>query len=194
MLLIRCFKEKAGQLYGMDPSGVMAELTGRRDDYSRGKGGSMHIFSREAGFYGGHGIVVAQVPIGTGVAFTHKYRGDGGLCVSYYEDGAVNNGQVWESLNLASLWKLPVIFFIENNKYGMGTAQERASAVKNFSKTGQPFGVPGKRIDGMDVIVVKEAAELATAHARAGKGALSFGDGDLPVLGPFHVGPRQVPL
>ncbi|MBI4183821.1 MAG: pyruvate dehydrogenase (acetyl-transferring) E1 component subunit alpha [Proteobacteria bacterium] len=155
---------------GMDPKGVMAELTGRAGGYSRGKGGSMHMFSAEKGFYGGHGIVGAQVPIGAGLAFAHRYRGDGKICVVYYGDGAVNNGQVWETLNLAALWKLPAIFVIENNRYGMGTAKERASAVKHFFKTGQPFAIPGRAVDGMDVLAVREAALAAVAHVRGGKG------------------------
>ncbi len=155
---------------GMDPKGVMAELTGRIGGYSKGKGGSMHMFSREKSFYGGHGIVGANVPIGTGLAFAHQYREDGHVCLTYYGDGASNQGQVWESMNMAALWNLPVIYIIENNKYGMGTSQERASSSKDFSKNGSPFGIPGKKVDGMDVLAVMEAGKDAVAHARSGKG------------------------
>ncbi len=154
----------------MDPKGVMAELTGRRGGYSKGKGGSMHMFSREAGFFGGHGIVAAQVPIGTGLAFAHKYRQDGGICVTYLGDGATNQGQVSEAFNMASLWQLPAIYVIENNKYGMGTSVERASATADLYRRGDAFDIPGMQLDGMDVLAVKAAAELATAHCRAGKG------------------------
>src|SRR5271155_2354757 len=154
---------------GMDPKGVMAELTGRSTGYSKGKGGSMHMFSREKNFFGGHGIVGAQVPIGTGLAFSHKYKGDGGVCVVYLGDGAVNQGQVAESLNMAALWKLPVIYVIENNKYGMGTSIERAAAGE-LHRRGEPFGIPGRQIDGMDVLRVHEAALEAFDHARSGKG------------------------
>ncbi len=155
---------------GMDPKGVMAELTGRRGGYSKGKGGSMHMFSREAGFFGGHGIVAAQVPIGTGLAFAHKYRQDGGICAAYLGDGAINQGQVSEAFNMASLWKLPVIYVIENNKYGMGTSVERASATVDLHRRGDAFDIPGMQVDGMDVLAVKAAAEIAAVHCRAGKG------------------------
>ena len=155
---------------GMDPKGVMAELTGRRGGYSKGKGGSMHMFSREAGFFGGHGIVAAQVPIGTGLAFAHKYRQDGGICATYLGDGAINQGQVSEAFNMASLWQLPVVYVIENNKYGMGTSVERASATTELHQRGDAFDIPGMQVDGMDVVAVKAAAEVATAHCRAGKG------------------------
>ena len=155
---------------GMDPKGVMAELTGRRGGYSNGKGGSMHMFSRETGFFGGHGIVAAQVPIGTGLAFSHKYRQDGGICAAYFGDGAVNQGQVSEAFNMAALWQLPVIYVIENNKYGMGTSVERASATVELHRRGNSFDIPGMQVDGMDVLAVKAAAEVATAHCRAGKG------------------------
>jgi pyruvate dehydrogenase E1 component alpha subunit len=155
---------------GMDPKGVMAELTGRRGGYSRGKGGSMHMFSKEKNFYGGHGIVAAGVPIGTGLAFGHRYRDDGGIALTYYGDGAANQGQVFESFNMAALWKLPVIFIIENNQYGMGTSVNRASASPNFYRRGEPFGIPGQKVDGMDVVAVKEAGAAAVAYCRAGKG------------------------
>ncbi|MBL8834686.1 MAG: pyruvate dehydrogenase (acetyl-transferring) E1 component subunit alpha [Alphaproteobacteria bacterium] len=155
---------------GMDPAGVMAELTGRRGGYSRGKGGSMHMFSKEKNFYGGHGIVAAQVPIGTGLAFGFKYRGQPNVCLTYFGDGAVNQGQVYESFNMAQLWKLPVVYIIENNKYGMGTSVERASATTEFHQRGAAHGIPGEAVDGMDVLAVKEAGERAVAHARTGKG------------------------
>jgi len=155
---------------GMDPKGVMAELTGRRGGYSKGKGGSMHMFSREKGFFGGHGIVAAQVPIGTGIAFAHKYRGEETLCLTYLGDGAVNQGQVYEAFNMAALWRLPVIYVIENNKYGMGTSIERASARTDLFQRGQAYGIPGQQVDGMDVMAVKRAGQKAVANARAGKG------------------------
>ncbi|WP_142846988.1 pyruvate dehydrogenase (acetyl-transferring) E1 component subunit alpha [Telmatospirillum sp. J64-1] len=155
---------------GMDAKGVMAELTGRRGGYSKGKGGSMHMFSREAGFYGGHGIVGAQVPLGAGLAFAHKYRGDGGVNLCYLGDGAVNQGQVYESFNMAALWKLPVVFIIENNKYGMGTSVERASAGTELFRRGEAYGIPGRAVDGMNVLSVREAGMEAVAHARAGEG------------------------
>jgi len=155
---------------GMEPRGVMAELTGRRDGYSHGKGGSMHMFSREKNFFGGHGIVGAQVSIGVGVAFSNKYRGNDLVCLTYYGEGASNQGQVYESMNLAALLKLPVVFVIENNKYGMGTSVERSSASKDLSKNGEPWGIPGLAVDGMNVVAVKEAGETAVAHCRAGNG------------------------
>ena len=155
---------------GMDPKGVMAELTGRADGYSKGKGGSMHMFSREKNFFGGHGIVAAQVPLGTGLAFGHKYKGDGGVCMAYFGDGAINQGQVYESFNMAALWKLPIVYVIENNKYGMGTSIERASSTTNLSDRGSAHGIPGVQVDGMDVTKVKEAAEKALEHCRSGKG------------------------
>ena len=154
----------------MDPKGVMAELTGRRDGYSKGKGGSMHMFSREKNFFGGHGIVGAQVSIGTGLAFASKYKKDGGICHAYFGDGAVNQGQIYEVFNMAQLWKLPVIYVIENNRYGMGTSIERASATTELYRRGDSFGIPGKQGDGMDVIAVKEAGEKAAQWCRAGKG------------------------
>jgi len=155
---------------GMDPKGVMAELTGRADGYSRGKGGSMHMFSREKGFFGGHGIVGAQVPIGTGLAFAHKYKGDGGLCMAYMGDGAFNQGQVYESLNMASLWDLPVLYVVENNKYGMGTSVERASASTDLASRGAAYNVKSMSVDGMDVQAVHAAGVEAVNYIRAGKG------------------------
>ncbi len=155
---------------GMDPRGVMAELTGRAGGLSKGKGGSMHMFSKEAHFYGGHGIVGAQVPIGTGLAFADKYRDNGGVTFTYFGDGAANQGQVYESFNMAELWQLPVVYVIENNQYAMGTAVKRASSVPEFYKRGISFGIPGEAVDGMDVLAVKAAGEKAAAHCRAGKG------------------------
>jgi pyruvate dehydrogenase E1 component alpha subunit len=148
----------------------MAELTGRRTGYSKGKGGSMHMFSIEKKFYGGHGIVGAQVPLGTGIAFAHKYREDGGVCLTYLGEGAVNQGQVYESFNMAELWHLPVVYVIENNQYGMGTSAKRASASTDFYRRGAAYGIPGERVDGMDVLAVKAAALKAVAHARSGEG------------------------
>ncbi len=150
----------------MDPNRVMAELTGRAGGYSKGKGGSMHMFARDKNFYGGHGIVGAQVPLGTGIAFAHKYRGDGGVCVAYLGDGAVNQGQVYEAFNMASLWRLPVVYVIENNQYGMGTSVQRASANPDLHLRGSAYNIPGEQIDGMDVVAVRTAAEEAVAHAR----------------------------
>src|ERR1700710_403773 len=155
---------------GMEARGVMAELTGRSTGYSRGKGGSMHMFSKAKGFYGGHGIVGAQVSIGTGLGFANWYRGNDNVSVTYFGEGASNQGQVYESFNLAALMKLPVVFVIENNRYGMGTSVERASASKDLSKNGAPWGIPGAQVDGMDVLAVKDAAEKAVAACRAGKG------------------------
>jgi pyruvate dehydrogenase E1 component alpha subunit len=155
---------------GMEPRGVMAELTGRSGGYSHGKGGSMHMFSKEKRFFGGHGIVGAQVSLGTGLAMANWYRGNDRVCATYFGEGASNQGQVFESFNLAALMKLPCIYVIENNKYGMGTSVERASASKDLSKNGAPWGIPGVQVDGMDVVAVKEAAEVAVAHCRAGKG------------------------
>ena len=220
MLMIRRFKEKAGQLYGMgviggfchlyigqeavvvgleaaakegdsrltsyrdhghmlacgmDPKGVMAELTGREGGYSRGKGGSMHMFSAEKKFYGGHGIVAAQVPIGTGLAFAEKYNGTDNVSFTYFGDGAANQGQVYEAFNMASLWKLPVIFVIENNQYAMGTSLQRASSTPELYTRGDAFNIPSEEVDGMNVLSVKEAGERAVAHCRAGNGPYILG-------------------
>ncbi len=155
---------------GMDPKGVMAELTGRRGGYSKGKGGSMHMFSLEKNFYGGHGIVGAQVSLGTGLAFTNKYRGNDNVALTYFGDGAANQGQVYESFNMAELWKLPVIFVIENNRYAMGTSVSRSSAQTDFSKRGVSFNIPGEQVDGMDVRAVHAAAEKSVAWCREGNG------------------------
>ena len=158
--------------YGIDPKIIMAELTGRASGISRGKGGSMHMFSVEHGFYGGHGIVAAQVPLGTGLAFKHKYTGDGGVCVTYFGDGAANQGQVYESFNMAELWKLPVIFVIENNQYAMGTSVNRASAEDRLFKRGESFRIPGIQVDGMDVLAVRGAAEAALKWVNDGNGPI----------------------
>ena len=155
---------------GMDPRGVMAELTGRRGGYSRGKGGSMHMFSKEKNFYGGHGIVGAQVPLGTGLAFANKYRGNGNVSLTYFGDGAANQGQVYESFNMAKLWSLPVVYVIENNQYAMGTAIGRSSATTDLCRRGLSFDIPGEQIDGMDVREVRAAGEKALEHARSGGG------------------------
>ena len=155
---------------GMDPKGVMAELTGRESGYSKGKGGSMHMFSKEKNFYGGHGIVGAQVPIGVGLAFSHKYKNDGYVSMTYLGDGAVNQGQVYESFNMAALWKLPVVFIIENNKYGMGTSVTRASAGRSLAERGKAYGIPGIEVDGMNVFSVREAGKEALDYSRNGKG------------------------
>src|SRR5919107_1889452 len=155
---------------GMDPKGVMAELTGRSLGYSHGKGGSMHMFSVEKGFYGGHGIVGAQVPLGTGLAFANRYRGKDNVAITYFGDGAANQGQVYESFNMAELWKLPVIYVIENNRYAMGTSINRSSAETNLSRRGLSFNIPGEQVDGMDVRAVKAAGEKATSWCRAGQG------------------------
>ncbi|MBP7066298.1 pyruvate dehydrogenase (acetyl-transferring) E1 component subunit alpha [Ferrovibrio sp.] len=155
---------------GMDAGGVMAELTGRSGGYSKGKGGSMHMFSREKNFYGGHGIVGAQVPLGTGLAFAQKYNGTDNVTFCYFGDGSANQGQVYESFNMAELWSLPVIYVIENNQYAMGTSVARASAQPALYKRGESFGVPGRQVDGMSVLAVREAGEEAVAHCRAGKG------------------------
>lgn len=155
---------------GMEPKGVMAELTGRSGGLSRGKGGSMHMFSAEKRFYGGHGIVGAQVPIGAGLGFAHQYLEDGGVCHAYLGDGAVNQGQVYEAFNMAALWKLPVVFVIENNKYAMGTSVERAAAGPDLYHRGAAYGIPGEAVDGMDVLAVRDAALRALGHAREGKG------------------------
>ncbi|MBF0892138.1 pyruvate dehydrogenase (acetyl-transferring) E1 component subunit alpha [Gluconobacter sp. LMG 1744] len=155
---------------GMTPRGVMAELTGRSGGYSRGKGGSMHMFSREKEFYGGHGIVGAQVALGTGLAFANKYRGTDEVSIVYFGEGASAQGQVYESFNLAALHKLPCIYVIENNRYGMGTSIERASASKDLSRNGEPWGIASRKVDGMDIFAVHEAAQEAVEYCRAGKG------------------------
>ena len=155
---------------GMDAKNVMAELTGKFTGYSKGKGGSMHMFSKEKNFYGGHGIVGAQVPIGGGLAFANKYRKNNLLAFTYFGDGAANQGQVYETFNMAALWNLPVIFVIENNQYAMGTSLQRASATPALYTRGAAFGIPGQSVDGMDVLKVREAGLTATDHCRSGKG------------------------
>jgi pyruvate dehydrogenase E1 component alpha subunit len=157
---------------GMDSKGVMAELTGRRGGYSKGKGGSMHMFSVEKGFFGGHGIVGAQVPLGTGLAFANRYRGNDHVSLTYLGDGASNQGQVYESFNMAKLWKLPVIYIIENNQYGMGTSVNRASATTNLSQRGRSFDIPGEQVDGMDVRAVKAVGDKAVKWCRDGNGPI----------------------
>jgi pyruvate dehydrogenase E1 component alpha subunit len=156
--------------YGIDPNIIMAELTGRVAGISRGKGGSMHMFSTGHKFYGGHGIVGAQVSLGAGLAFGHKYSGDGGVCLAYFGDGASNQGQVYESFNMAELWKLPIIFVIENNQYAMGTSVNRASAEDQLYRRGESFRIPGIQVDGMDVLAVRGAAQVALDWVRSGKG------------------------
>jgi len=158
--------------YGIDPKVIMAELTGRAAGISKGKGGSMHMFSVEHRFYGGHGIVGAQVSLGTGLAFKHKYEGDGGVCLAYFGDGAANQGQVYESFNMAELWKLPIIFVIENNQYAMGTSVNRSSSEDQLYKRGESFRISGLQVDGMDVLAVRGAAETALQWVRAGKGPI----------------------
>ena len=155
---------------GMDPRGVMAELTGREGGLSKGKGGSMHMFSKEKHFYGGHGIVGAQVPLGAGLAFADKYRENGRVTFTYFGDGAANQGQVYETFNMAALWKLPVVFVIENNQYAMGTAQKRSTSSPEIHTRGVAFGIPGESVDGMDVLAVKAAGERAVKHCRSGAG------------------------
>jgi pyruvate dehydrogenase E1 component alpha subunit len=169
--VITSYRDHAHMLTcGMTANGVMAELTGRIGGYSKGKGGSMHMFSAEKRFYGGHGIVGAQVPIGTGLAFAHKYKGDGNCNMVYFGDGAANQGQVYESFNMAQLWKLPVIYVIENNKYGMGTSVERHTSNTELYQRGKAHGIPGLKVNGMDVQEVKEAGAKALEHCRTGKG------------------------
>lgn len=169
--VITSYRDHAHMLAcGMDPKGIMAELTGRIGGFSKGKGGSMHMFSTEKHFYGGHGIVGAQVPLGTGIAFAHKYRNNGALSLVYFGDGSVNQGQVYEAFNMASLWKLPVIYIIENNEYAMGTSTKRSHATTELFRRGDAFGIPGKQVNGMDVCAVREAGLEAVAHVRAGKG------------------------
>jgi len=156
---------------GMDPKGVMAELTGRQGGLSKGKGGSMHMFSREKNFFGGHGIVGAQVPLGAGLAFANRYRGNKNVSFTYFGDGAANQGQVYETFNMASIWKLPVVFVIENNRYAMGTSAQRSTAASDhLGARGEAFDIPSEQVDGMDVRAVKEAADRAVEHCRAGEG------------------------
>ncbi len=155
---------------GMDPNGVMAELTGRIDGYSKGKGGSMHMFSKEKHFYGGHGIVAAQVPLGAGLAFADKYNDNGRVTFTYFGDGAANQGQVYETFNMAAIWDLPCIFVIENNQYAMGTSQNRSTSTPDLHTRGEAFGIPGEIVDGMDVMAVKEAGTRAVNHCRSSKG------------------------
>ena len=171
--VITTYRDHAHMLSrGMEARGVMAELTGRIGGYSKGKGGSMHMFSTEKHFYGGHGIVGASVPLGTGIAFAHKYHDNGSLCLTYFGDGAINQGQVYEAFNMASLWKLPVIYIVENNEYAMGTSIKRGSATTDLFRRGEGFGIPGMQVDGQDVMKVREAGEMAVAHVRAGKGPI----------------------
>ena len=155
---------------GMDPGGVMAELTGREGGLSKGKGGSMHMFSSEKKFYGGHGIVGAQVPLGAGLAFANKYRGNDNVSFAYFGDGAANQGQIYETFNMAALWALPCVFVIENNQYAMGTAQARSTSTPDLHTRGEAFGIPGEEVDGMDVLAVKAAGERAVQHCRSGAG------------------------
>jgi len=157
---------------GLDPKGVMAELTGRAGGLSRGKGGSMHMFSVEKNFYGGHGIVGAQVSLGTGLAFANLYRANGAVAMAYFGDGASNQGQVYESFNMAELWRLPIVYVIENNHYAMGTSVERSSAMPDLHRRGESFAIPGRKVDGMDVLTVRDAALEALAHCRSGKGPI----------------------
>jgi pyruvate dehydrogenase E1 component alpha subunit len=171
--LITAYRDHGHMLAaGMDPKGVMAELTGRATGYSKGKGGSMHMFSREKRFYGGHGIVGAQVPLGTGLAFVNRYKKSGGVTQTYFGDGAANQGQVYESFNMAELWKLPVVYIIENNQYAMGTAVNRASAETHFYKRGVSFNIPGEQVDGMDVEAVYAAGAKAMSWCRDGNGPI----------------------
>jgi pyruvate dehydrogenase E1 component alpha subunit len=171
--VITSYRDHAHMLArGMDPKGVMAELTGRAGGYSKGKGGSMHMFSTEKRFFGGHGIVGAQVPLGAGLAFAAKYRDEGAVCLTYFGEGASNQGQVYESFNMASLWKLPVVFVIENNQYAMGTSITRAKAGTELHQRGEAFGIPGVVADGMDVIAMRAAGDEVVGHARSGKGPI----------------------
>ncbi len=157
---------------GASSKEVMAELTGRDAGIARGKGGSMHMFDPEAGFYGGHGIVGAQVPLGAGLAFAAKYKGDDSVILAYFGDGAANQGQVYETFNMAKLWSLPIVFIVENNQYAMGTSVARSSGQQELFRRGEGFGIPGKLVDGMNVLEVRAAADEAVAHVRAGKGPL----------------------
>ncbi|HEX9805899.1 MAG TPA: pyruvate dehydrogenase (acetyl-transferring) E1 component subunit alpha [Alteraurantiacibacter sp.] len=158
--------------YGIDPKVIMAELTGRQAGISHGKGGSMHMFSTEHAFYGGHGIVGAQVPLGAGLAFAHRYREDGGICMAYFGDGAANQGQVYETFNMASLWQLPIVFVVENNQYAMGTSVKRSSAETEFYRRGTAFRIPGIKVNGMDVLEVHQSAKIATQYVRDGNGPI----------------------
>ena len=168
--VVTAYRDHAHMLAcGMDPNGVMAELTGRIDGYSRGKGGSMHMFSKEKNFFGGHGIVGAGTSIGTGLGFAHKYKEDGGVAVAYTGDGAANQGQVAECYNMASLWKLPILYVIENNKYAMGTSVERHAAGELY-KRGEGYDIPGEQVDGQDIFAVQEAARRALDYIRDGNG------------------------
>ncbi|HTU53543.1 MAG TPA: pyruvate dehydrogenase (acetyl-transferring) E1 component subunit alpha [Acetobacteraceae bacterium] len=170
-LVITSYRDHGHMLAtGMEPRGVMAELTGRRAGYSHGKGGSMHMFSKERNFFGGHGIVGSQVSLGTGLGFSNWYRGNDRVSLTFFGEGAANQGQVYESFNMAALFKLPVVYVIENNKYSMGTSVDRATTSKDLSRNGAPWGIPGAQVDGMDVVAVKEAADIAVAHCRSGKG------------------------
>ncbi len=177
----------------MDAKGVMAELTGRRGGYSRGKGGSMHMFSKEKHFYGGHGIVGASVPLGAGLAFANKYRGNDNVCFCYFGDGAANQGQVYETFNMAKLWRLPVVFVIENNRYAMGTSIERSAATTDFSQRGRSFDIPGEKVDGMDVRAVKAAGERVVECDARRQRALYPRDDDLPLSWTLDVRPGQIP-
>lgn len=169
--VITTYRDHAHMLAcGMDPKGIMAELTGRIGGFSKGKGGSMHMFSVEKQFFGGHGIVGANVPLGTGIAFAQKYKNTGKITMTYFGDGAANQGQVYEAFNMASLWQLPVIYVIENNEYAMGTSTKRHAADTQLFKRGESFGIPGVQVDGMDVLAVYEASKKVIEHVRGGKG------------------------
>ena len=171
--VITTYRDHAHMLAcGMDPKGIMAELTGRIGGFSKGKGGSMHMFSVEKQFFGGHGIVGANVPLGTGMAFAQKYKGSKAITMTYFGDGASNQGQVFESMNMAALWQLPVIYIIENNEYAMGTSVKRSHASAELYKLGEPFGIPGVQVNGMDVLAVYDAAKKVIEHVRSGKGPM----------------------